>query len=99
MAEFDMEQFIRTLQAAPEHRNRAELAEHSEYLQTHVFDVLRAGEEVDLRKLDWDAFEMAHVTPAWHSAGQDKVLANWLKSINRYFRKTPALSDTRKRFF
>ena len=62
--EFDKRRFLQALLDAPEEKPFLEPPEHSEYLQKQVFDKLTAGEEFRWLDLDWDAFDLRHVTPA-----------------------------------
>ena len=97
--DFDKQRFFQGLLDAPPERPLLELPEHSEYLQTHVFDKLRAGETFDLKALDWDAFDLRHVTPENYPRQYERVHTGWLRGINSFLRKTPAASLNEKIYF
>ncbi len=97
--EFDKQRFLCSLLEAPEEEPLLEPPEHSEYLQKQVFDKLAAGEAVDLKALDWNAFELRHVTPEDHGGRHERTHKDWLQGINYYLRKTPAASLPEKGFF
>ena len=99
MAEFDVGKFVCLLQTLPERQRRDEPPEHSEYLQKNVFDILKAGKGVDLRKLDWDAFDLRHLALEWQCRSRRIVYAGWLEGINSYVHETPSCSENRRRFF
>jgi len=97
--EFDKLRFLQTLQDVPAEQPLLETPEHSEYLQTHVFDKLSAGGTFDLTELDWNAFELRHVTPVNYDRPYDRAHMGWLQGINAFLRKTPAASLNGKSFF
>lgn len=97
--EFEKQRFIQTLQAVPAEQPLLETSEHSEYLQTHVFDKLSAGETFDLTELDWNAFALRHVTPVNYDRSYERVHLGWLHGINAFLRKTPAACLNEKGFF
>ena len=61
----------------------SEPAEHSAYLQREVFDRLKNHELIDLTKLDWDAFDLSHVTPEDYEHRYKINQSNWLQGFNR----------------
>lgn len=97
--EFDKRRFIQALQDVPAEQPLLETPEHSEYLQTHIFDKLSAGETFNLTKLNWNAFELRHVTPKGYDDRYGYVHYGWLCGINAIFRKTPAANLSEKKFF
>lgn len=97
--EFDKQRFVRALLDAPEEAPLFEPPEHSDYLQREVFDKLAAGEKVDLTSLDWDAFDLRHVTPEGYAKQYEKPHKGWLQGINHFLRKVPAANSNEKGFF
>ena len=103
MTEFDMRQFIALLQIAPEEKPMVETPEHSEYLQKNIFDVLKKDGSVDLKHLDWSAFEMKDLRSSGHANWLNTTPSGWLHGINflcirhrerllggrNFFRRTP----------
>lgn len=97
--EFDKSRFLQTLLDLPEEKPLLDPPEHSGYLQTHVFDKLKADETFDLTALDWDAFDLRHVSLEGCGRQYEWVHEGWLCGINSFLRKTPAESLREKRFF
>lgn len=97
--EFDKQKFFRNLMDAPAEEPFLEPPEHSEYLQKQVFDKLAAEKTADLKSLDWDAFDLRHVTPENCGKQYETMHKGWLRDFNRYLRKIPAISLNQKRFF
>lgn len=97
--EFDKQRFLQTLLEAQEERPLLEPPEHSEYLQTYVFDKLKADETFDLTELDWNAFDLRHVTPEGYLQRYEQLHRDWLYGINHFLRETPAIRVDEKRFF
>lgn len=97
--EFDKQRFIHALLEAPIETSLLEPPEHSEYLQTQVFDKLAVDDRVDLQALDWDAFDLRHVTPEGYNQQYHRIHKGWLQGINHFLRKTPAASLAEKGFF
>lgn len=97
--EFDKQRFLQGFLEAPPEQPLLELPEHSEYLQTYVFDKLRAGGTFDLKTLDWGAFDLRHVTPQVYAQQYEQVHTGWLRGINHFLRKIPAASLNEKIFF
>lgn len=97
--EFDKQRFLQALLEAPAEQPLLEAPEHSEYLQTHVFDKLSVGETFNLTELDWNAFGLRHVTPVNYARSYDRAHQGWLQGINAFLRKTPAASLNGKSFF
>lgn len=97
--EFDKSRFLQTLLDLPEEKPLLDLPEHSAYLQVHVFDKLLADGTFDLTALDWDAFDLRHVTPAGYIQQYERVHGGWLHGINFFLRKTPAAALREKSFF
>lgn len=97
--EFDKLRFLQTLQDVPVEQPLLETPEHSEYLQTHVFDKLSASQPLDLTELDWNAFELRHVMPADYVHQYNWTHQGWLRGINALLHKTPAENLKEKGFF
>ena len=97
--EFDKQRFFQALLEAPAEQPLLETPERSEYLQTQVFDRLEAGETFSLMALDWNAFELRHVTPVNYARLYDRAHQGWLLGINAFLRKAPAASLSEKSFF
>ena len=97
--EFDKQRFFQALLEAPAEQPLLETPERSEYLQTQVFDRLEAGETFSLMALDWNAFELRHVTPVNYDRLYDRAHQGWLLCINAFLRKAPAASLSEKSFF
>ena len=97
--EFDKRRFLQALLDAPEEKPFLEPPEHSEYLQKQVFDKLTAGEEFRWLDLDWDAFDLRHVTPEGYAQPYEQLHCGWLQGVNHLLRDIPAASLNGKRFF
>lgn len=99
MVQFDKDMFLDTLRytAAPSKITISGV--HSEYLQREVFDKLKRGESVDLMALDWNAFDMCHVTPQGYDERYESNNRSWLRGLNRHFRRAEAVSLLRRNFF
>jgi len=99
MKEFDVSQFCALLRAVPEARPIVEPPERSEYLQKQVFDVLKEKGRIDLRQLDWDAFDIKHVIFGQDAASLNSIPDGWLSGINRFLHNTPGAATDQRRFF
>lgn len=99
MTEFDMRQFITLLQIAPEEKPMVEQPEHSEYLQKNIFDVLKKDSSVDLKHLDWSAFDMKDLRSSGHANWLNTTPSGWLHGINSFVHKTPGMAAGRRKFF
>ncbi len=97
--EFDKQKFFRNLLDAPAEEPFLEPPEHSEYLQKQMFDKLAAGEAVNLAALDWNAFELRHVTPEDYAKQYEETHKDWLEGVNWLLRKSPAVCLNQKVFF
>ena len=97
--EFDKQRFVQALLDAPKEAPLLEPSEHSDYLQREVFDKLVAGEQVDLASLNWDAFDLRHVTPKGYTEQYEKPHKGWLQGINGFLHKVPAANSNEKGFF
>ena len=64
-----------------------------------MFDKLNADEAIDLMALDWNAFELRHVTPEDYARKYDRIHEGWLMGINHFLRITPAVCVKEKGFF
>lgn len=99
MASLDSKVFFQLLREAPERRFLSETPEYSEYLQREVFDRLSRGEEVDLSKLDWDAFSLYHVTPEWYPGLFERAEERLIKGMCRLLHKIAPAIQTEQKFF
>ena len=97
--EFDKRRFLQALLDAPEEKPFLEPPEHSEYLQKGGGDKLTAGEEFRWLDLDWDAFDLRHVTPARYAQMYERTHCGWLQGVNHLLHDVPAASLNEKRFF
>jgi len=97
--EFDKSKFIQNLLDAPAEDPFLEQPEHSDYLQKQVFDKLAAGETVDLTTLDWNAFDLRHVTPEGYVEQYEDEHKDWVMGANWLLRKSPAVCLNQKVFF
>lgn len=99
MFEFSRDAFFRQLQLLPAKQETIETFEHSEYLQTQVFDKFKAGESFSLKDLDFDAFEMRHVTDQNLPAVYKEINCNWAKGFNRMVKRILPAAHTDRKFF
>jgi hypothetical protein len=99
MLEFDRTIFAALLSTALPKQSVSEDGEHSEYLQKQVFDVLRAKENIDLRKIDFGAFELCHVIPDGYMNRNMQSENGWLLRFNQYIKQTPPVSLKQRQFF
>lgn len=99
MAEFDMRQFISLLRIVPEEKPLVEMPAHSDYLQKNVFDVLKEDGSVDLKKLDWSAFDRKDLLSIGHANWLNTTPDGWLHGINSFVHKTPGMAAGRRKFF
>lgn len=97
--EFDRNRFLQALLDAPEEVPLLDPPEHSDYLQKQVFDKLEAGEGIRWPDLDWDAFDLRHVTPEGYAWRYGELHRSWLMGINEALRETPAACLREKGFF
>ena len=97
--EFDKRRFFQTLLDAPPEQPLLETPEHSEYLQTHVFDKLSADMPLALTELDWNAFALQNVIPKDYHVQFGWMHQGWLCGVNGILRKVPAANLSEKKFF
>ena len=97
--EFDKRRFLQALLDAPEEKPFLEPPEHSEYLQKQVFDKLIAGEPLKWLDLDWDAFDLRHVTLESYAHPYERLHCGWLQGVNHLLHDVPAARVNEKRFF
>lgn len=64
-----------------------------------VFDRLSDKGTFNLTELDWNAFDLRHVTPVNYDRSYERTHLGWLQGINAFLRKTPAASLNEKGFF
>lgn len=99
MSELDGARFRKGLKEAPD-RNYLRLdSQKSAYVEEHIIIPIMAGNEVDLREIDFNAFEMCHVTPEYMTKIYDTVSGRWGQTVNRMLQSVPAQPMIRKAFF
>lgn len=99
MSEFDGARFRMGLRNAPD-RNYLKLkSEKSDYVEEHIMVPIMAGNEVDLRKIDFNAFELCHVTPEYMTKIYETSASRWGQAMNRMLQSVPAQPMIRKAFF
>ena len=99
MTKFDPRISFRLLWDLPEKHLMPEQAEHTEYLQQTVFDRLNQGMTVDLAALDWDAFDLRHVTPEWYFKNYEHAEERVTIWMGHAFRKVSPSRPIERRFF
>lgn len=98
MLEFNKERFLSLLCAAPEIEPVIEEAEHSEYVKSLV-DAFQKDGRLDLNQINFDAFDLCHVTPKGYSRIYDRVKDGWVKGVVHFCRKTPTAHLQKRAFF
>ena len=99
MLEFDSKVFNNLLQTVPAAIPYCEKPQHSDYLQTEVFDRLSRGESIDLSKLDLDAFDLFHASPEWSDRHYESMARGWQKGFNKMLKLIPASAREKRAFF
>jgi hypothetical protein len=99
MLEFHPEIFTEFLHSVPEKIPYCETPQHSEYLQTEVFDRLRRGETIDLTKLDLNAFDLCHTAMAWSEDHYRGMEQGWQKGFNKMLKLIQASPREKRAFF
>jgi len=87
MFEFSRDAFFRQLRLLPAKQETIEPFEHSEYLQTQVFDKFKAGES------------FSHVTDQNLPAVYSEISGNWAKGFNRTMKRILPAAHTNRKFF
>lgn len=99
MLEFDFKVFNELLQTVPAAIPYCEKPQHSDYLQTEVFDRLGRGESIDLSKLDLNAFELCHTSLAWSGDHYESMARGWGKGFNKMLKVIHAAPREKHAFF
>lgn len=99
MLEFHPEIFTELLHVVPEKIPYCETPQHSEYLQTEVFDRLRRGETIDLTKLDLNAFDLCNTAMAWSEDHYRSMERSWQKGFNKMLKLIQASPREKRAFF
>lgn len=99
MIKFDAAQFARMLSLTPEVQKTADTALiHSEYLQKNIFDKLRAGNSIKLKDIEWDAFELCHVTPGSDQVHEKSRAKGWTMGFNHFVHEVHPSPDSAPKF-
>lgn len=98
MLDFNKERFLSLLCAAPKIEPVIEEAEQSEYVQT-LIDAFEKDGRLELDRIDFNAFDLCHVTPQGYSRIYDHVKDGWVKGIVRFCRNTPPAHLQQRTFF
>lgn len=99
MLEFDKDTFARLLLAAPPRKRVVDEPTFSPYIQS-VLDTLKDPEaELDLTKIDWNAFELSDVTPKGYEKMYPNVNDGWIKTFISFCKKAPAHQLQKRSFF
>lgn len=98
MLEFSKERFAELLLAAPSKESYVAAPEHSTYVQT-LLDQMKESGELDLAYIDWDAFNVHHVTPRDYEKLYLRTSEGWTKGIIHFCKKTPAVLLQERTFF
>lgn len=99
MLEFDKDTFMRLLMAAPPKKKPMDEPTFSPYIQ-ELLDTLKAPEaELDLTKIDWNAFELSDVTPKGYEALYPNVNDGWIKGFIGFCKKAPSHQLQKRSFF
>ncbi len=98
MLEFDKDRFTALLRSAPEKETAIAESEYSPYVQ-ELIDIYKEDGSLDLSMIDWDAFELKHVTPSDHQAIHSHITDGWTKGFISFCRKVPSLRLQQRTFF
>ena len=98
MLEFDKQCFEELLRSAPPKKELIEQPEFSPYVQ-EVFDTLAREGELDFTKIDWNAFDLCHVTPPGYENIYTHTNSGWIKGFIEFCRKTPTAQLHQRTFF
>ena len=99
MLEFDKDTFVKLLLAAPPRKQLVDEPTFSPYIQS-VLDTLKDPEaELDLTKIDWNAFELSDVTPKGYEKMYPNVNDGWIKTFISFCKKAPAHQLQKRSFF
>ncbi|MCI6361973.1 hypothetical protein [Intestinimonas butyriciproducens] len=75
MLEFNKDRFLSLLCAAPKIEPVIEEPEHSEYVQS-LIDTFKKEGRLDLTEINFDAFDLCHVTPEGYAAARPAGIAS-----------------------
>ncbi len=98
MLEFSKEHFAELLLAAPPKEPYVTAPEHSAYVQT-LMDQMKESGELDLARIDWDAFNLHHVTPYDYEKLYRRTSEGWANGIIHFCKKTPVVLLQKRTFF
>ena len=99
MLEFDKDTFARLLMEAPPRKQVVDTPTFSPYIQS-VLDTLKAPEaELDLTKINWNAFELSDVTPEGYETLYPHVNDGWIKTFISFCKKAPSHQLQKRSFF
>lgn len=99
MLEFDKDTFATLLMAAPPKKKITDDPTFSPYIQS-VLDTLKNPDaELDLTKIDWNAFTLSDVTPKGYEALYPNVNDGWIKTFISFCKKAPAHQLQKRSFF
>lgn len=98
MLEFDKNRFAALLRSAPEKETAIAESEYSPYVQ-ELIDIYKKTGQLDLSIIDWDTFELKHVTPPEYQAIHNHITDGWTKGFIHFCRKVPSLRLQQRTFF
>lgn len=98
MLEFNKDRFLSLLCAAPKVEPVIEEPEHSEYVQS-LIDTFKKEGRLDLTEINFDAFDLCHVTPEDYTRMYSHIKDGWAKGVVHFCRKTPPAHLQQRAFF
>ena len=99
MLEFDKDTFMRLLMAAPPKKQIVDEPTFSPYIKS-LLDSLKDPEaELDLTKIDWNAFALSDVTPKGYEKMNRNANEGWLKTFIGFCKKAPSHQLQKRSFF
>ena len=99
MLEFDKDTFATLLMAAPPKKQVVDEPTFSPYIKS-LLDSLKDPEaELDLTKIDWNAFALSDVTPKGYEKMYPNVNEGWLKTFIGFCKKAPSHQLQKRSFF
>lgn len=99
MLKFDKTTFERLLIAAPPKKTVVDEPTFSPYIQALLDTLKEPDAELDLTKIDWNAFELSDVTPSGYENTYPHVNEGWLKSFIGFCKKAPPHRLQKRVFF
>ena len=99
MIAFNIDSFVDHLRGAPERTSIFEPEEYSVYLQEKVFNPLSRGESLDIRELDYSAYNLNNVTTDSYAEGHNGIMRRWGNGFNRFLKSTPPVVTDERKFF